>query len=188
MKRFAVMAVALLALATPAAAATFTFPSAGSTVVGSVGFINADEIGYFWSAARGDSVEETFADPALSVDSLALALNVVTNVLASGAEVDWNVLLNNILVGSFTVTDGFTGDLNLLFSFAPISSPGSYTLRLEVTNEVPSGDGSHTFAYDGAFQHSVTFNPSVPEPATVLLLSSALVGLAASRRRAARRH
>jgi hypothetical protein len=44
-----------------------TFPSEDSAVVSSVGFINAVEIGWFWSATRGDMVSESFADPLASV-------------------------------------------------------------------------------------------------------------------------
>src|SRR5690242_18552447 len=40
------------------------FPSAKSTVIASVGFIDDTQVGWFWSAARGDSVEQSFTGPA----------------------------------------------------------------------------------------------------------------------------
>ena len=46
--------------ATAQTSQTFDFPSSDSTVVGSVGFIDADEVGFFWSMQRGDRVSETF--------------------------------------------------------------------------------------------------------------------------------
>src|SRR4051812_19346127 len=44
-------------------AAVHPFPSAASTIVGSVGFIDSEQVGYFWSANRGDSVAETLSGP-----------------------------------------------------------------------------------------------------------------------------
>ncbi len=164
--------VTLMVLASAASAGVHTFPSAGSTVVGSIGFIDADEIGFFWSVGRGDSVAETFADPLASVTGATLDLDVVRNVLSGGNQVDWDVRLNGTLIGNFTVAQGFTGPLSPVFAFAPVAPiGGNYTVRLEVTNEVPGGSGSHTFAYAGQFQHSVTLTgTAVPEPATVAML------------------
>ena len=45
----------------PDAGKKFAFPSASSTVVGSTGFIDDCQVGYFWSASRGDSVSQTFS-------------------------------------------------------------------------------------------------------------------------------
>lgn len=175
MKRVIGLALVLGLVAAPAAmAATWSFPSAGSTVVGSVGFINATEVGYFWTSTRGDSVTETFADPLPSVNQMRLDLEVVTNVLSGGANVQWDALLNNVVVGNFTINQGFTGPVTHTFNFAPIASPGNYTVRIAVTNVVPVGLGSHTLAYAGAFQHAVTL---VPEPASLALLALGALGL-----------
>jgi hypothetical protein len=38
--------------------------------------------------------------------------------------------------------------------FGRIIGP-NYNVLLKVTNEVPSGGGSHTLAYAGAFPHSI---------------------------------
>lgn len=174
-------------LARPASAGIHTFPSGGSTVIGSVGFLG-DEIGYFWDAGRGDSVEETWADSLASVTCLSLALDVPTNVLNSGAFVNWDVLLNGTLVGNFTVPEAFTGPLNYSTSFAPVLSiGGNYTVKLAVTNIVAVNAGSHTFAYAGDHQHKVTLSncqQAVPEPGTLALLSVGLVPVLRRRRRA----
>jgi hypothetical protein len=130
------------------AAATMAFPSASSTVVGSYPFMNATEIGGFWSVARGDSVTETFPTSEPYVKRAIFDFVVPTNVLSGGNSVHWDVLINGVLIGSFTVVQGQTGPVHLDFSFAPITGP-NYTIRFEVTNEVPSFQGSHSLGYAG---------------------------------------
>ncbi|UCD51726.1 MAG: LamG domain-containing protein, partial [Phycisphaerales bacterium] len=130
------------------AATTMAFPSASSTVVANVGFINATEIGYFWSVARGDSVTETLPTSEPSVNRAIFDFVVPTNALVIGYFVHWDVLINGVPIGSFTVVDGQTGPVHLDFSFPPIGGP-NYTIRFRVTNEVPAGCGSHSLGYAG---------------------------------------
>jgi hypothetical protein len=134
---------------------TFDFPSSDSTVVGSVGFFDADEVGAFWSMQRGDRVSETFtfSGPS-SINRALLQVAVVTNVLAPGQSVNWNLEINGTVLGSFTVPAGFTGPLTLDVSFPPISGP-TYAVTIRVTNEVPGGGGAHTLAYAGNLAHSI---------------------------------
>lgn len=165
-----------LGLSGTALAGVHTFPSASSTVVGSTGFITPTEVGFFWSAARGDSVQQTFADPLGVVSGLTLDMVIPRNSLTAGNFVNWAVELNGTEVGMFTVPSGQTGPISNTFSFAPIASPGSYQVRVEARNTVPGGGGSHTF---GAVERtSVTL---VPAPASAALLG--LGGLVAGRRR-----
>ena len=138
---------------TGSVAVTAAFPSSSSTVVGSTGFINSTEIGYFWSAARGDSVSQTIHGPR-AITHMILKVDVVTNVLSGGAEVDWNIVINNVIVGQFKVVEGETGLVRFRAHFGKIHGP-NYNVVLKVTNEVPSGDGSHTLAYAGAYPHSI---------------------------------
>jgi hypothetical protein len=135
----------------------FVFPSANSSVIGSVGFIDDDEVGYFWSASRGDSVTQTFTGPA-SVNGIILKASVITNVLNSGAEVDWTISINGIDVGRFRVVEGFTGTLTTHAAFASIAGP-NYTVKIRVVNEVPGGEGSHTLAYAGSLVHGFLLRP-----------------------------
>lgn len=174
----------MLAAAGSALGAVHVYPGAAgsATVVGSVGYLNPNEVGYFWSQARGDSVTETFADALLSVTQTRLDLIVVQNVLSGGNSVNWNVLLNGMLIGNFTINQGFTGPVMHIFNHAPVPNIGGmYTVRMEVTNEVPVGAGSHTFyagLQPGGVGSTVTL---IPSPASLALLG--LSGLVAGRRR-----
>jgi len=147
-----------------------SFPSNDSTVVGSVGIINADEIGYFWSVNRGDMVGESFFDALPSVSRAIFDFAVPTNVLSS-MPVDWDVLVNGVGVGNFSVLVGFTGPMHLDLSFSPIGNiGGQYQITFDVTNEIAPGMGSHTLAYAGNYPHSVELMGQViPAPGAVLL-------------------
>lgn len=158
-RRFAAVVVAVsaalvLAVAPPqASAALFDFPSNDSTVVASVGFIDSDEVGFFWSATRGDLVSETFMGPT-AVNRAVLNVHVVNNALSAGNEVDWDLTINGVIVGGFSVASGFTGPVTLNVGFPAIFGP-TYTVAIKVTNTVPVGGGSHTLAYAGDFAHSI---------------------------------
>jgi hypothetical protein len=130
------------------------FPSASSTVVGSVGFIDSQQVGYFWSQSRGDSVAEAFQGPN-SIKKAILKLEVIENALNSGNEVDWTLSINGKDVGSFVVSEGQLGPFKKKFKFKKITG-GTYDVKMRVTNEVPGGGGSHTFRYAGAGSHSIT--------------------------------
>ena len=177
------LALGLIA-ARPAQAAPFViaFPSAASTVVGSIGFIDSDEIGFFWSATRGDSVEQTFAGTGLgSIDSLDLSLEVTQNVLSPGQFVNWEVSVNGTAVGlwGWSSVDGI-GAFVRNFDFAPIFGGGTYTIRMEVLNTVPGGGGSIALRYPG----EAVLDAQVPEPATLsLLLGGGAMALLRRRRR-----
>jgi hypothetical protein len=142
----------LAALADPGE--TFSFPSSSSTVVGSVGFIDEDEIGWFWSVARGDSVSETLSSSIPAIGGATLDIEVVRNFLYTDAQVDWDVVINGVVVDSFTVDAAFIGVVHREMQFDPILGP-DYDVALIVTNEVAPGWGSHSLAYAGAYAHSI---------------------------------
>ena len=140
--------------------AVFDFPSADSTVVASVGFIDTDEVGWFWSVGRGDLVSETFSTSLGSISRAILEVDVIRNVLNSGAFVDWDIEINGVVVGSFTINEGFTAPVTVDVTFSPITGP-VYDVTIRVTNEVAVGEGSHTLAYAGAFAHSIQLGDTV---------------------------
>ena len=133
---------------------TFDFPSGDSTVAGNADFISDVEVGYFWSAAAGDSVSQTFR-ASDCISQAILNIEVLTNALSAGAFVTWELVINGVVVGSFTVEDGFTGEITEVFTFPAIFGP-EYQVELRVANEVPVGEGSITLAYAGDFAHSLT--------------------------------
>jgi hypothetical protein len=139
--------------------AKFSFPSSTSTVVGSTGFIDDHQVGYFWSAARGDRVSQTVSGPAY-VKKAILRVYVVTNALSNGAHVSWDLVINAHVVGHFNVAQGFTGPKTVNVTFHRIVGP-SYDVTIRVTNEVAGGEGSHTLAYAGAYAHSITLRKNV---------------------------
>ena len=138
----------------------FDFPSADSTVVASIGFRDADEVGSFWSVGRGDLVSETFSTALGSISRAILEVEVIRNVLNSGAFVDWDLEINGVVVGNFTIDEGFTGPVTVDVTFSPITGP-VYDVTIRVTNEVAAGEGSHTLAYAGAFAHSIQLGDTV---------------------------
>lgn len=163
-----------------AASVTVQFPTSAATVVGSVGFINSTQIGYFWSVARGDLVSQAYPGTGLfGASSLSMDLNVTSNSLSSGQSVNWDVLVNNVDVGDWIWSSANgTGLTNIALSFAPIAGEFS-SLALVVKNEVPRGAGSISL---GVGTQTTVFS-DVPEPGTLLLLGLTMAGLAATRRR-----
>lgn len=139
--------------ASAAPAAAQAFPSASSTVVGSVGFVDDIQVGYFWSAARGDSVEQTFAGKA-KVKRATLKLDVPTNGLVAGAHADWAVSINGKDVGTFSIASGQTGPFTNKYKFKKIKGP-RYDVKIYMTNEVAAGAGAHTLRYAGTGPHSI---------------------------------
>ena len=130
------------------------FPSATSTVIGSTGFIDGEQVGYFWSASRGDSVAETFSGPA-KIKKAILKLDVVQNFLSNGAHTDWTLSIDGTDVGSFVVNQGETGPITKKVRFPKLTG-GSYDVKIRMTNEVAGGEGSITLRYAGDGPHSIT--------------------------------
>lgn len=179
--RSVVLIGAVLAASAHASTYSFSFPTAGSTVVSSVGLLSATEIGYFWSVNRGDSVTQGYMGSGVfGTTNLELDLNVTRNVLNSGASVQWDVLVNGQDVGDWNVPQGSTGMSHLSLNFGAVAGEFS-SLALVVKNEVPGGQGSIALGLDT--RGSVS---AVPEPETygMLLGGLAAAGLMARRKRA----
>jgi hypothetical protein len=146
------------AVISAAALASEDFPSADSTV--SPGFLDSTRIGHFWSASKGDEVEESFSTGIPSIGQAIFDFYVPTNVLGLGNYVIWDVLINGVKIGNFTVMDQQIGPVHIDFTFPPIDGP-DYIVRFEVTNEVPGGAGSHTLGYAGAHAGTVQLIQSI---------------------------
>jgi hypothetical protein len=140
---------------TAAAGQKFAFPSATPTsiVAGNVGFIDDCQIGYFWSAANGDSVSQTVHSYE-KIQHAVLDVSVIENGLTVGNQVDSTLSVNDTDVGSFVVTSGFVGVVHLDVTFGKIKGP-TYTVKIRVTNDVPFSGGSITFAHSSCGTHQI---------------------------------
>ncbi|UJP05456.1 MAG: PEP-CTERM sorting domain-containing protein [Nitrosomonas sp.] len=171
----------------------FSFPAASASVTASAGFIDANEIGHFWSASNGDKIQQNFTDSEFyNVTGLELDLNVTSNTLTSDASVDWDVLINGMDVGdwSWSSASGI-GSTHLSLSFAPVIGEFK-SLALVVKNDVPVGFGSIALGLDtpGSVSgvsysgwHALESVSAVPEPETYGMLLAGMVVLSCSVRR-----
>lgn len=141
------------------------------------GFAVCDEPCHIWK--QTDYWAQTFfASSLASVGRLDLSLNI-DNVLNSGASIFFAALVNGTTVGSFSFADGDpSGVYNLGWVFAPLSAV-NYRVELRITSpDVPDGYGSTGLALDGSSWVRITDASAVPEPSTLILLGTGLIGLA----------
>ena len=150
---------------------TDPFPHLGHDVTASIGDIERERLGYFWSAARGDGIVALeMINPWPSLERAILNVQVVDNTLVPGAFITWELLINDISVGEVTVDAGHTGLINLNVTFHEIPHRWSYPnpiydrtlygydVEFRVVNEVPRGSGSISLAQSVAriyYAHSI---------------------------------
>lgn len=141
----------------------YDFPSFDSTVISSYGFLDIDEVGYFWSVRRGDMVAETFATGLDCICEVMLDVHVVRNVL-HWEPVKWSLEINGRTVASFQVPRNFLGPISVSKVLqAPILGP-IYTVDLKVENQIASGQGSHTLAFAGEYDHQISLTGCAMPP------------------------
>jgi PEP-CTERM motif len=109
---------------------------------------------------------------------------------ASGASETWGIWVNSsVEVGSFTVTglNSLPGLVTVdtgILNFADIPpAAGGYAITLSLQNTVPFGGGSVNWVDNGVTQLSGSSGSAVPEPTSLMLMGTAIAGLAMVLRR-----
>jgi hypothetical protein len=189
-KRFFVLALLsavclLLAGAAYADNVDVPFPTAGDyycSATNGCGNIPAGgQTAYMWTA--GDYViSSNFTTTGLSSVTGLMWDFTIQNYLGVNETVD--ILLNNTVVTNYTIQQcGECGSYQVITgsaSFGAVGpSNGGYTLEMELTNTIPSGDGSLAFTDGGSFTLVGSSGGTVPEPSSILLFGSGAAGLLA---------
>ena len=140
-----------------------------------------------WTA--GDFITETFFSSALFVSDLEANWGVVDDYGGiRGAVYENDVYINGVLVGYFMLPDcGYCKTLYTVtgtVDFGPIYGSGSYNLSIVLHQTAAGGAGSEWFSVlNSSGAPSTAFFSYTPEPSSILLLGSGLIGIAGVVRR-----
>ena len=170
--------------------AVVVFPSDGSF------YCNISSCGYFGDNGHqsapfftnGDFFTEIFFTGQTSIQGFSYDFFFIDNLGGnSGAKYENDIYINSVLVGSFSVADcGYCGtemELKGSFNFAPIEGDGTYALSVVLASTVPQGDGNEIFLAPGSATLIDSGGGTTPEPGSIFLLGSGIVGLAGWMRR-----
>jgi hypothetical protein len=173
-----------------AAAADVPFPTAGnfyySVYTGPGTIPSGGSTTYMWTT--GDYVLSSNFTGTGITSATGLSWNFqVTDILGGGNSETVDILLNNNVVGAYNVyscdycvaNDTITGS-SILAAIGPAS--GGYTLEMVLTNTIPGGGGSILFLDGGSFNISGGTS-ATPEPGTMLMFGTGVLGLLGAARR-----
>ena len=148
---------------------TFDFPSAASDVVASAGFINANEMGFFFSASNGHAVSQTFETTTAYLSHLIFSLSIPTNGLAQDQQGEFDIRVNGTKVAELVITPDLLG--THLFHVPVPNIPGpNFTIGLEMTNDIAPGGGTFSLGYAEPTPSSITLLSSEPPCAAATLI------------------
>lgn len=136
----------------------------------------------------GDYLSETFVTGQTFVNSLTVDWTVVDYFGNNpGVSYENDIYLNGTFVGFFLVDDcGFCANLSPItgsVSFNPIYGFGTYNLSVVLSQTAPGNGGSEWFTEFNAAGSQATALLGTPEPGSIALLGSGLIGLANMLRR-----
>ncbi|HME56736.1 MAG TPA: PEP-CTERM sorting domain-containing protein [Terracidiphilus sp.] len=137
----------------------------------------------------GDFITETFFFSADGVNDLTANWGVVDYYGGNpGATYKNDVYINGVYVAYFLLTDcGYCKTLYTVtgtVDFAPIYGFGSYNLSVVLAQTAAGGAGSEWFSVlNSSGQASTAIFSATPEPSSILLLGSGLLGIAGIVRR-----
>jgi len=184
------MAISCFTVSLAYADTTVTFPSDNTFYCTSNGcdFFgnNNHQSGYMYTA--NDFLTEIFFTGQTSIHGLTYDWSVQDNLGGNpGANYENDVYINSVLVGSFLMPDcnycGTTMEMVGVFNFAPIEGDGTYALSIVLAQTVPPGDGNEVFLAPGSATLVDSGGGTTPEPSSLILLGTGVVGLAGWMRR-----
>lgn len=195
MRKLSLLAVVLM-LALVCAGAAYAssvpepFPTAGdaycSFTNGCGNIPPGGQTAFMWTT--GDYVQSPiFITGQPFVNSLQYNI-LYDNVIGGGNSETVDILINNIVVGDFVAPDcnycGQTYTASGVLNFSNIAPVGGgYQLELMLTNTLPPGGGSIAFEDGGMVTLSGGGQGTTPEPGSILLFGSGIVGIAGLLRR-----
>ena len=187
------LALVLLTMGTAFADVTVNFPSDTSfycSATTGCGFMGANGGISTPMWTTGDFITETFFTGQASVNDLTANWGVVDDYGGNpGANYENDVYINGVFVGAFLLPDcNYCSTLYTVTGtadFAAIVGNGTYNLSIVLAQTALGGDGSEWFSElnSNGQQSTADFSSSTPEPSSILLLGSGLLGLAGVVRR-----